>query len=402
MKHWLSRQSALARGCDRVVRGSAAIGIAVAERLASWRPLPDLDAVKPSIRDVVVTSFFGIGDGLMDQPAMAALRRALPDARIRLVCSHSHADLFAGQGLADQIIAVDESRFLEAARGLRLDRPDLFVMFHSNLEYYLFGRLCGARLRAGYLWDFRAARASGFRAGPRTNRSRSRVARGLEVSALLGADVESHAQPRWRPSEADRAAAAALLSCAGVGAGTRFVVVNPNKTASWLGAGRWPRHRWRRTIARVRRDYDVTVVLVGSPAERVDVVPIAAAFHDDPRVVSLAGETSLRETAAVLARAELVITTDSGIMHLAGAVGVRAISLFTFSDPASFATGERNHVLEAHVPCSPCVRNHMSARDHHPPLCPYDFRCGRAIPADAVADAISAVLPAPTAADVAS
>jgi heptosyltransferase-2 len=83
-------------------------------------------------------------------------------------------------------------------------------------------------------------------------------------------------------------------------------------------------------------------------------------------LVDIAGRTNLKEAMAVIARCTLFISNDSGLMHVAGALGIPTIALFGSTNPAATApAGEKSVVIHHDVPCGPCLK----------PVCPTDFRC---------------------------
>ena len=106
---------------------------------------------------------------------------------------------------------------------------------------------------------------------------------------------------------------------------------------------------------RIRDEVGVQVVLVGGPEEAEDLKPVAAALD----ALSLAGELTLRETAAVLERCTLLVGNDGGPMHLAAAVNTPIVAFFGPTDPAIYGPhGNQHTVLQSHRPCVPCHQPH--------------------------------------------
>ena len=154
--------------------------------------------------------------------------------------------------------------------------------------------------------------------------------------------------------------------------GPRFLVgLNPG--ASFGPAKRWLPERFADLADRLIGALHADVLVFGSREERPLAETIASEMEHTP--IILAGETTLRQFMALLARCRLVVTNDSGPMHLAAALGVPLVA--TFGSTHERATGPlspRARVVSQHVSCSPC-----GLRD-----CPVDFRCMTGISVDEV------------------
>jgi heptosyltransferase-2 len=109
---------------------------------------------------------------------------------------------------------------------------------------------------------------------------------------------------------------------------------------------------------------DADVLIFGSAAERPMAEEIGAAMKHSP--VIAAGDTSLRQLLALMARCRLMVTSDSGPMHLAAALGIPLVAVFGSTDErATGPLGERVRIVKKGVACSPCGLR----------VCPIDFRC---------------------------
>jgi ADP-heptose:LPS heptosyltransferase len=118
----------------------------------------------------------------------------------------------------------------------------------------------------------------------------------------------------------------------------------------------WPPERFAEVARRLIDAADATIVLTGSAADRPLVDRVAAELPAD-RVIDVAGELDLLTLAAILRRLDLLVTGDTGPMHLAAAVGTPIVAVFGPSDPARYApTGARDRVVRVDLPCSPCNR----------------------------------------------
>jgi heptosyltransferase-2 len=171
---------------------------------------------------------------------------------------------------------------------------------------------------------------------------------GLQVSATP--DVSLRCPPSWEQE------AAPLLESS-----PRWIGLNPG--AAFGGAKRWLPERFAEAGDQLARDRGAAVAIVGSATERPLGDEIAARMQAPTRV--MCGETDLHQLVGVLSRLSLLLTNDSGPMHLAAALGVPVVAVFGSTDPTeTFPVGEHRLVREP-VPCSPCLLRE----------CPIDHRC---------------------------
>ena len=128
-----------------------------------------------------------------------------------------------------------------------------------------------------------------------------------------------------------------------------FVAVAPGAASDLK---RWPLERFSRIIRRLQKEFDAGVILVGGDADRELVAPLR---ENIPGIVDLTGNTSLTELAAVIKRSMLLLTNDSGPMHIAAAVGTPVVAIFGPSDHRRYGPlGQFHKVVRLDLPCSPC------------------------------------------------
>jgi heptosyltransferase-2 len=158
-----------------------------------------------------------------------------------------------------------------------------------------------------------------------------------------------------------------------VGLGGRRFLVGVSPGASFGEAKRWLPDRYADLADRLIDALGADVVIFGSPAERPLAEAVARAMKHTP--VLVAGETTLREFMALMAKCHLVITNDSGPMHVAAALGLPLLAIFGSTDErATGPVGLRARIVKHPVECSPC-----GLRE-----CPIDFRCMNGISVDDV------------------
>jgi ADP-heptose:LPS heptosyltransferase len=115
----------------------------------------------------------------------------------------------------------------------------------------------------------------------------------------------------------------------------------------------WPAERFARVIERLRAEAGAEALLLGAPAEATAASALAGQVEGG--VLSLVGQTTLKELAAVLSRLDLLVCLDSGLLHMAAAVGTPTVSLFGPGEPARWRPLAGEHtILWRALPCSPC------------------------------------------------
>lgn len=162
---------------------------------------------------------------------------------------------------------------------------------------------------------------------------------------------------RFSPQPDELARVAGLIDeVAGRPVDGLIVLLNPN-AGDLLPLRRWEPERFielgRRLVA---EQPDVTVAITGAPSEREAALEVAAAIGEPPRVICLAGKTSLRDLLVTYCLADVLVTNDSGPGHFASLTDIHNIVLFGPETPQLFGPrGGRPHVIWEGLACSPCV-----------------------------------------------
>lgn len=339
-----------------------------------------------SIRRIAVFRALHWGDLLCATPALRAVRAAWPHAHITLV-SLPWARAFAAErsDLVDGFAAYPvEPDPADAARGgtmahafaeaMRARRFDLAIQLHgSGATSNAIVSAWGARIAAGFYPPGAAAPSRHYCAWPSTGHE---VVRLLTLTAHLGADPVP-ARPSLPITRADRAEADALLEAAGL-RGRPVVVVH---AGARLASRRWPVERFAAVAQRLARD-GFAIVTTGTAAE----APLARTVIDavdrvnGPRGhVDACGRTSLGGFAALVDRARLLLTNDTGASHVAWARGTRSVVVSSGGDVSRWAPLDReaHRVLAVAIACRPCRYD----------VCPIGHPCATAITVDDVVDA---------------
>lgn len=290
-------------------------------------------AQETNVRRVLFARTDRLGETLLNLPAAAALKAALPGAALTLLVHPDLQPLLAALPWVDETISAPQGprhawwkRALQLGRRLRTGRFDAAIVSNPKQELHVGVWLAGIPQRIGYdrkcgwLLTRRLPDAKG-RGG------RHEVEYNLDLVRALGIAAE---QPRWQFPELgrERADVRALLAVHGVSGARAVVVVHP-----WTSdpAKQWPLDRFRRLVERVSAQPSTSVVMIGGVQERPRasaLLPAGGAIAD------LTGRLTLTQLAALLREARLLVSSDSGPVHLAAAVGTPTVTLFGTTDAA--------------------------------------------------------------------
>lgn len=254
-----------------------------------------------------------IGDLVMTTPALNAMHAAFPDHVIDVVADRRssallHACPFLG-ALHHREKSTGKLGLLRLAYALRRNHYELAVDLRTDFLPWL----VHAR-RRGVRWQSRAA-------GPHA------VEQHFAVAARLLAPMKAIPMPRIWYSSLDAAAASGALAAL---PGSRWLALGPG--ANWVGKI-WPLQHFVRLSALLAPDFDAIVVL-GGVNDRARAAALAAEIALP--TCDLSGRTSLPAAAAVLARCAIFVGNDSGLGHMAAAVGTPTVTLFGPGDPERY------------------------------------------------------------------
>jgi heptosyltransferase II len=321
-------------------------------------------------RRIVVRLTNWIGDALMNTPALHALRRLYPGAHLAVIARPWVAPLFEHNPDVDEIILYDNPRgaarlreFARVAWQLRRGGFELGVAFQNAFEAALLLRAGGVRQRVGYARDGRQWLLT-FPVEVRPeDLAVHETSYYLRIVRVLGAPVDETGSYRLFLDPAEIAAMRERLAAEGYREETPLVALNPG--ATYGSAKRWPPGRFAAVADELVRRHGVQVVIVGSPDEAPVAREIAGQMMREPAMI-FSGKTSLRELAALLGFCRLLVSNDSGAMHVACARGVPVVALIGSTDPrTTHPWGVSYRLVRVEADCAPCLLR----------TCPTDHRC---------------------------
>jgi heptosyltransferase-2 len=305
-----------------------------------------------------------VGDVVLSLPALRDVRRAFPEARLEVLARPWVADLYRAVGEVDQ---VHESRgHARDAAQLRTDL-DLAILLPNSFASAFVVWQAGVPERWGYATDGRGLLLTRRCRVDEGVRGRSQVYYYRAMLDGLGLVTEGPPDASLRCPAEWSARGAQILGDEGP-----WIGVNPG--AFFGSAKRWLPERFAAVADIVARRSGANVVVVGGRAERPLGEAIAESVQAPVRV--LCGETTLSELVGVLSRLRLLLTNDSGPMHVAAALGTPLVAVFGSTDWRETApVGDRSRLVRADAACAPCLLRE----------CPIDHHCMTRVDTDRVA-----------------
>jgi heptosyltransferase II len=318
---------------------------------------------------------------VMAIPALEAIRNTHASDEICVLARPAVADLFVGQPFADRVMQYDFRGRHRGWRGrekliaeLRREQFGVAVLLQNAFDAAWLAWRSGIPERIGYARDARGlllTKAIRVPAEGEIPKHESHYY--LELLRRAG---WKQAQKEIAPiclhiAEASRASAESTLRNAGAGENTWRCAIAPG--ASYGAAKCWPPERFAQLADRLISECGADVIFFGTPGEKEISARIRTQMKS--RAISLVGETSMRELAAMFASCSVFIGNDSGAMHVAAAAGLPVIGIFGSTDSEGTAPVTQQFTLiQEPVSCSPCFLRR----------CPVDHRCMTRIGVDSV------------------
>lgn len=309
-----------------------------------------------------------IGDVVMALPGLEKLKSSISGGSIWVLAKPWVADVIRMSPSADRVVQFQDpgihsgwrGRF-SLARSLKKEGFAGAVLFQNAFEAALVTRAAGIPLRGGYDTDMRGMILTHPVPRPRRKGGHGhQINYYVDLAAQLGFSAEADMIPHLEPGPCREALEG-------------LVVMAPG--ASFGPAKMWPVERYSdlgRKLAAMGHD----IAVVGSSAESTVCGQVVQGIGSGAR--DLSGKTTLKEVACIMSRSTLVVCNDSGLMHLAAAVGARLVALFGSTDPdATGPVSESAQVLTGSAHCAPCFLRE----------CPTDLECFQDLGVDTVLEA---------------
>jgi len=368
-------------------------------------------------RRILVRGVNWLGDAVMTTPALMRLREKFPAAHVALLTPEGLRDLWRHHPAVNETIAVrEEEGVLAVSRKLRAGNFDVALVLPNSPRAALEMWLAKIPCRIGHARSWRnlfLTLALPYRPGHRRMRKRSTA----EIRRLIAAspgtasdaspklqDWASHqlheylhlaaalgAKPEPLPPQLFVSADEVEVADGKFGlAGATRPIFGLNPGAEYGPAKRWPAGSFIAAARQIQERTGCRWVILGGKgdAELASGIAAGVAAHSPSLIscVNLAGRTSLRELMAVLKLCRVLLTNDTGPMHVAAALGTPVVVPFGSTSPELTGPGlpgdARHRLLKSAAPCAPCFLRE----------CPIDFRCMTGIAVKRVVEAVISVV----------
>lgn len=324
-----------------------------------------------------------IGDVALSTPVIKALRDAYPESYIAFMVRPYAREVVEGNPYLDEVVIYDKygihSGFISSllfGLGMRKKRFDTAIILHPTNRTHMITFIAGIPNRIGLdkklpILLTKALDDEKFLG------QKHELEYTLDILKNIGIEVRD--KSLYVPvKESNRASVDSKLSQKGVKCSDLLVAIHPGASCP---SKRWPLKYFASLIDRLKKSYDVRIVLISGPEETTQVAELREILESD--IIDLSSQTSVGELAALLKRSKLFISNDSGPVHIATAVGTPNVVIFGRKQPGLSPkrwgpTGEGDIVLHKDVGCKACLAHN----------CKNGFKCLKAITVDEVFNAV--------------
>ena len=329
---------------------------------------PEIPAENLKPFRILIRAANWLGDSIISVPALRAIKAGRPDARIIVASPEKIAPLWKLVPEVDEILPLKRSSLFATVRLLRRQPSfDVAILFPNSLRVALEVWLAGVPRCVGYSGHRRAAWLNQVVAeDPRRGPVQHQVYRYLRIARELGGPSTPPPTRMFLPRVKANGAPAKLGLCPG---------------AEYGPAKRWLPERFAEVALAIARERPVQWILFGTAADAERGAAIENALGTN--CVNRIGQTTLEELTRELGECALLLTNDTGTMHLATLLGVPVVAVFGSTEPRlTGPLGTGHHVIRHQVECSPCFLRE----------CPIDFRCMKAVTVAEVVETVSSLL----------
>ena len=307
------------------------------------------------VKNIAVVLLQGIGNTILFLPALDAIEKNFPRSKIFIIANKENEELLSAyknfilMGYPSKIPFLSRVKFLLKTRK---NNFDLIIYGYPNMDLWptiLCVLMGGYRLLSNYKvgsyynCDFLNNTSIGC------DWEKSDVIQSIKMIKALNIKIDDSAIPQLKVPKDAEEKSISYLRAAG----------NKVKICIHIGAGapikKWPAEYFAELTNLIVKKYDYSVVLIGGISEEREMGDYLK--YVKVSVINLVGKLSVIETAAVIKKCNVLVSNDSGPMHIGSAVGTKVIALYGPSTGVirTQPVGKNNKVLTLKLPCSPCI-----------------------------------------------
>ncbi len=327
---------------------------------------------------ILIRSSNWLGDAVMSVPAVRAIKDGRGDAHITIAAPAKIAPMWKLIPEVDAIIPLPDGSLVRVVRLLRRRMTfDVAILFPNSLRVALESWLSGIPRRVGYRGHWRSCLVNQIvpvprKPGPPEHHS----LRFLRIAHECGAETSNPPSQEFGAAVLEHRTSNVQTAALG-----QPMKIGLCPGAEYGPAKRWLPERFAEAAAKINAQSSAQWILFGTKNDTATGKQIAAAIGD--HCINRIGKTTLGQLVTELRQCRLLLTNDTGTMHLAALLGVPVVAVFGSTEPRlTRPLGNGHIVLRHHVECSPCFLRE----------CPIDFRCMKAVTAQEVADAVLSTL----------
>lgn len=367
-------------------------GLNVMARILGFFLRIDHSLDKP-VKTIAVCKFVGMGSIVQSTPLLKTLRRDHPDARIIFITNASNLTLFNFITEVDEVLCVSDKSIgsligsnIKLLLKLWKRRPEIYIDLEIYSNYSsMIATMSLAKNRMGFFKDDKTYRKGMYTHMMFFNIQSPVSQTYLQFARLMGSkDVITEVS--LHRSALDTSLVKTISEKLNISFADKYILVNPNASDLRLER-RWPAENVIALIKAISLESpELKIILIGDKNESAYVNSIALALKEFPAVIDSSGKLSLPELIALIANAGLLVTNDTGPMHLAFALKTKTVSLFGPCSPQQYGGMSKTISIYKNVYCSPCVHEFLI------PPCKGDNQCMKKITVPEVMDAVRKAL----------
>jgi heptosyltransferase-2 len=330
-------------------------------------------------KNIIIRMPNWIGDFVMATPILTDIRNKFPNAFITAMCRKPLGDFLAKDKDIDEVFSFQKVNFNlfkrkeERAICEKIKRGefDLGILLTNSFSSAWWFYLGGVKQRLGYKTHYRNFLLNQGIVFPKEAYQQHQVITYKQLIEPLGIPI-SETNPRIYLSEHEKKEALTLLKQQGYKEGKKLFVLHPG--ASFGTAKCWLPERFLEVCKAILKNPEHYIVFIGNDATGEIIHEIVP--HLNQNVINLAGKTTLRQLACIISLSTVLLTNDSGPMHIAAALNVPLVALFGSTSPEKTGPYPHGEVICKKAVCSPCYQR----------ICSKDFRCMKEITSQEVLD----------------